>query len=59
MKCTVGYLNCVSTKNRLVKIHFVGAKPKYSDSVDKCIYLPFSKLCWRNHLKPLGKWKVK
>lgn len=40
MKCTVGYLNCVSTKNRLVKIHFVGAKPKYSDSVDKCIYLP-------------------
>ena len=38
MKCT-GYLNCVSTKNRLVKIHFVEAKPRYSDSVDKCTYI--------------------
>lgn len=45
MKCTIGYLNRVSTKNRLVKMHFVGAKPKYSDSVDKPIYLPFRELC--------------
>lgn len=45
MKCTIGYLNCVSTWKRLVKMHFVGAKPKYSDSVNKCIYLPFSKWC--------------
>lgn len=39
MKCTIGYLNCVSTENRLVKMHLVGSKSKYLDSVDKCIYL--------------------
>lgn len=45
MKCTIVYLDCVSTKNRLIKMYFVGAKPKYSDLVDKSIYLPFSELC--------------